>query len=379
MNWFTGGAHGEAKRLITQLTDSTKRDAAAKELIQLGADSVPPLIDALQTQDLGLLLYYQQILARIPSATPLLIKTLSTAHPIIRARVVEILGISKDKASIPALFDAVKGEYFTVRSRAALVLANIGDAQVLPALLPLLKDRESEVRSAACIAVAKFCDPSTFDDITNILLDDPIMDVRRSAARSLGDTKHPAALPFLMEALRDSSWWFEQEEAAADLLIAIEKMGSVAVAPLIEALSDKEGTVRKYAAITLGRIHDPRAIDELGMTIYDLHHEVGKAAAEALAKFGAPIVDIFIEALSHPESAVRENSLVALSKIQDERVVPVLIEMLQDPVKDVQRQALLALGSLRDSRAIPALEGIVANRADREMSALAKQIIENIK
>jgi HEAT repeat protein len=379
MNWLIGGPEGEAKRLITQLADFTKRDAAARELIKLGADSVPPLIDALQTKDLSLLLYYQQILARIPSATPALTKTLATAHPIIRARVVEIFGISKDKNTIPVLLDAVKGEYFTVRSRAAIVLANIGDAQVLPALLPLLKDKENEVRSAACVAVAKFCDPSTFDDITNILLDDPIMDVRRSAAKALGDTKHPAALPFLMEALRDSSWWFEQEEAAADLLIAIEKMGPVAVGSLIEALGDKEVTVRKYAAIVLGRICDPRAIDELGMTIYDLHHEVGKAAAEALAKFGAPAVDIFIEALSHPEAAVRENSLVALSKIQDARVAPILIEMLGDSVRDVQKQALLAIGALRDARAIPALEDIIANRADREMSTLAKQILESIK
>jgi HEAT repeat protein len=348
-------------------------------LIKLGADSVPSLIDALQTQDLGLVLYYQQILARIPSATPLLTKALGTAHPVIRARVVEILGISKDKNAIPALLDAIRGEYFTVRSRAALVLGNIADAQVVPALLPLLKDKENEVRSAACVAVAKFCDPSTFDDITNILLDDPIMDVRRSAACALGDTKHPAAISFLMEALRDSSWWFEREEAAVDLLIAIEKMGPAAVESLIEALGDKEGTVRKYASIVLGRMGDPRAVEELGMTLYDLHHEVGKAAAEALAKFGTPAVDIFIEALSHPEAAVRENSLVALSKIQDERVVPVLIEMLRDPVRDVQRQALQALGELRDPRAIPSLQDIVSNRADRELSTLAKQIIENIK
>jgi len=48
-----------------------------------------------------------------------------------------------------------------------------------------------------------------------------------------------------MEALRDSSWWFKQEQAAADLLTAIEKMGSGVVEPLIEALGDKEGTVRK--------------------------------------------------------------------------------------------------------------------------------------
>lgn len=381
MNWLTGGrfAQGSTKRLISQLADSTKRDNAARDLIKLGADSVPPLIEALQTQDLSLLPIYEQILARISSATPALIKTLASAHPIIRGRVAEVFGISKDKSAIPALLDAIKGEYFTVRSRAALALANIGDARVLPALLSLLKDKEDEVRSAACVAVAKFRDPSTFDDITNILLDDTIMEVRQSAARALGDTKHPAAVPFLMEALHDSSWWFEREEAASDLLTAIEKMGPTAVEPLIEALGDKEGTVRKYAAIVLGRMGDPRAIEELGMTLYDLHNEVGQAAAEALAKFGSKTVDIFIGALSHPEAAVRENSVVALSKIQDARVGQLMAEMLGDPAREVKLQALQAIERLRDKCAIPALQDLVADRGDREMAAMAKQILESIK
>jgi HEAT repeat protein len=379
MNWLTGGPQGEAKRLIAQLSDSTKRDNAAKELIKLGADSVSPLVDALQTQDPKLILTYQHILARISPATPTLIKTLATANPIIRARVAEIFGISKDKSAIPALLDTLKDEYFTVRSCAVLALENIGDARVIPLLLPVLKDKDGEVRSAACVAIAKFCDPSTFDDITNLLLDDPMIEVRQSAAIALGETKHPAAIQFLMEALRDSSWWFEREQAAADLLTAIEKMGLAVVEPLIEALGDKEGTVRKYAAIMLGRMGDARAIEELGMALYDLHNEVGKAAAEALAKFGAPAVDIFIEALSHPEAEIRENSVAALSKIRDARVVPVLIEILGDPARDVQKQAMQALAALRDQRAIPALQEIFSNRADRELSMLAKQIIESMK
>jgi HEAT repeat protein len=308
-----------------------------------------------------------------------LVKALATAHPLVRGRVAEIFGMNKDRSVIPALLDALKGEYFTVRSRAALVLGNIGDASVIPFLLPLLKDKENEVRSAACVAIAKFSDPSTFDDITTVLLDDPIIEVRQSAARALGDTKHPAAIPFLMEALRDSSWWFEREQAAADLLTAIEKMGPAVVEPLIEALGDKEGTVRRYAAIMLGRVGDPRAIEELGMALYDLHNEVGRVAAEALAKFGAPTVDIFIEALHHPEAAIRENSVAALSKIHEARIVPVLIEMLRDPERTVKMQAMQALGELRDQRAMPALQEIVSNRADRELSALAKQIIESMK
>ncbi len=377
MNWLTGGPEGEAKRLIAQLADSTKRDNAAKELTKLGADAVPPLIDALQTQDPGLVLCYQHILSRISTATPMLTKALATTtnHPIIRARVAETLGISKDKSAIPALLDALNDQYFTVRASAALALGKIGDAQVIPSLLPLLKDKDGEVRSAACVAIGKFRDPSTFDDITNILLDDPLIEVRQSAARALGETKHPAAIPFLMEALRDSSWWFEREQAAADLLNAIEKMGPPVVEPLIEALGDKEGTVRKYAAIMLGDLRDIRAIEELGMALYDLHHEVGEAAAEALVKFGAQAVDILIESLSHPEAAIREHAVIALAKIQDPRVVPVLIEMLQDPERTVQKQAVLALGNLKDALARPALQEIASSRTDRELASLAKQAL----
>jgi HEAT repeat protein len=375
MDWFTGSKQGEAKRLIPQLIDSTRRDAAARELIKLGADAVPPLIDALQSQDPNLILYCQHILARIPTATPALTKALATAHPLVRGRVAEIFGITKDKSTVPALLDAVRGEYFTVRARAALALANIGDAKVVNYLLPLLKDREGEVRSAACVAIAKFNDPTTFDEITAVLLDDPLIEVRQSAARSLGGTKHPAALPFLMEALRDSSWWFEQEQAAADLLNAIKNMGPAAVEPLIEALQDREGTVRRYAAIVLGEIGDLRAIEELGMTLYDLHIEVGKVAAEALAKFGAPAVDIFIEALSHPEAVVRENAVAALGTIRDARVPPALIETLRDPDREVVKQSILALGKLKDPHAVPALREIASSRTDRELAMLAKQML----
>lgn len=375
MNWLTGSRQGEAKKLISQLVDSTKRDVAARELIKLGADAVPPLIDSLQSPEPNLVLYCQHILAQIPSATPVLVKVLMTSHPLVRGRVAEVFGISKDKSTIPALLDAVKGEYFTVRARAALALSSIGDAKVVNSLLPLLKDGEAEVRSAACVAIAKFNDPATFDEITDVLLDDPLIEVRQSAARALGGTKHSAALPFLMEALRDSSWWFEQEQAAADLLDAIKNMGLVAVAPLIEALQDREGTVRRYAASVLGEMGDIRAIEELGMTLYDLHVEVGRVAAEALAKFGSPAVDILVEALSHPEAAVREHAVTALGMIQDVRVAPALIKMLRDPDREVVKQSILALGKLKDVRVESALREIASSRADRELAMLAKQML----
>lgn len=373
MNWLTGGKQGEAKRLIAQLSDPTKRDHAAQELIRLGTDAVPALVEALQTQDLNLLPLYQHTLARIPSATPMLTKILSSAHPVIRGRVAEVFSISKDRMAVPALLDALQGEYFTVRSRAAFALGKIGDKKALSLLLGALRDSEDEVRVAACLALGLFKDPSTFDDITNVLLDDPKIEVRQAAAKSLGNTGHPAAVPYLMEALHDSYWWYEREYAAVDLLEAIEKMDRAAVDPLIKALEDKEGTVRKFAASLLGRLADPRAIEPLGMRLYDLHHDVGKASAESLAKFGAPAFDVLVEALNHPEMWIRIHSVHALSKIKDPRIVLVLLQMLNDPEREVKKQVIQSLGELKDSRALPALQEIASNRADRELSMLAKQ------
>jgi HEAT repeat protein len=379
MNWFSGSKQSEAKKLISQLAEADKRDHAAQELIRLGDDAVQPLTEALQTQNLSLLPVYQHLLARIPSASPTLTKLLATAHPIIRARVVDVFSISKDKTTVPALLEALKGEYYTVRSRAALALGKIGDRSVIQPLFKVLKDPEEEVRIAACLALGMFRDPSTFDEITEVLLDDVQIKVRQAAAKALGDTQHPAAIPFLMEALHDSYWWYEKEQEVTVLLNAIEKMGAPVVDVLIEALGDQERNVRKFAIILLGNLRDPRTIEELGMVVYDLHHEVSLAAAEALAKFGAPAVGVLSEALSHPEAAVREHAVMGLGKIQDESVAPLLVEMLSDPERMVRKQALLSLSVLKDVRAVPALREVASSRADRELAALAKQALELMK
>lgn len=379
MSWFSCSKQNEAKKLIPQLADSSKRDRAARDLIQLGADAVPPLLDALQTQDLNLLPIYQHILARIPSASSLLTKALQTGHPLIRGRVAEIFAINKDKNAVPVLLEALQGEFFTVRARAALALGAIGDTNVIPALFPLLKDAEEEVRIAACTAVGKFRDPSTFDEITEVLLTDPKIEVRKAAAGALGETRHPAAIPFLMEALRDPFWWYEKDQEVLVLLDSIEKMGQPVVDELIQALGDPERNVRKFAAMILGNLRDMSAIEELGMAVYDLHHEVSQAAAEALAKFGEPAIGVLSEALTHPEAAVREHAVIGLGKIQSTHVMPLLIEMLRDPERIVRKQVVESLGQLRDERAFSVLREIAADRSDREMSVLAKQILEQMK
>ena len=378
MSWLTGGKQGEVKRLIAQLADVKTRERAAQDLIRLDAAAVTALLEALQTRDLNLLPVYQHILARLPSASPALLQTLATAHPIVRAHAADVLGFRMDRSAVPALLDALKGEFYTVRARAAIALGRIGENSAIDPLIVALKDPEDEVRMGACLGLGLIKDPSTFDEIANVLLDDLKIEVRQAAAKALGNTEHPAALPYLMEALGDPYWWYEREVAAGDLLQAIEKMGSSAVEPLIEALKDKEGAVRKFAATLLGRLGDARAIEPLGMALYDMHHDVGRVSAEALVNFGVNSFKVLVEALDHPEMWIRIHSVDVLPKVNEPRVALVLLEMLKDPEREVIKHVIKAMGELKDQRALPALQEIMTNRGDREMHALAKETMEKI-
>ena len=376
MEWLIGSGHAEAKRWVSQLSDPNKRERAAAELIRLGAEAAPTLIEALPARDTNLPPFIAPVLVRIGSpAIPALTKALCETHPLVRVQIADILGQIKDRAVLPALLEALRGEYYTVRAHSATALGNIGDVQAIQALSAALKDSESQVRIAAVEALGNFRDPNTFDEIANLLLDDPIIEVRQAAARALGKTKHPAALGYLMEALHDSFWWYERETAASDLLEAIEAIGAPAVNPLIEALNDPEATIRRFAAILLGKLGDARAIEPLGMSLYDLHHEVGKTAAEALTHFGGASFEVLAEALRHPETGIREQAVIALGKIQDARVPSVLIKMLKDPERSVQKQTIQALAHMRNEHVTLVLRELAANRTDRELSALAKQAL----
>lgn len=182
-----------------------------------------------------------------------------------------------------------------------------------------------------------------------------------------------------MEALSDSFWWYGREQAADVLLDAIESFREQAVELLLAALEHKEAAVRRFAARLLGRIKDPRAIESLGMTLYDLHHEVGRAAAEALSQFGGDSLEVLAEAALHPEPGIRQNVVAALGKIQDARVTPILLEMIHDSDRSIQMEVVKSLMNLKDNRAVPALREIAASRADREMAALAKQALQSIQ
>ncbi len=379
MDWLIG-KKDDPKKWIAQLNDPAKRAAAAQELLRLGPAAVDGLLEALVGKDANLRTMAGQLLIKLgATAVPRLIQVLGSAHPETRQLVADILGEIRHPSAVPALIESARGQFYTVRGRAATALAKIGDPQAVPVLIELLGDKEPSVRMAAALAVGRFQDPRCLVRLSDVLLEDAEIEVRQAAAQGLQLTRLPQALPYLIEAMQDSFWWYERENAAKPLLEAVASFGPSAVEPLVKAMQNPEGTVRRSAATVLGWIGDPRAIEALGMGLYDLHHEVGHAAAEALVRYGGSALGVLSEALRSPESGIRQHALSALGRIKDGRVLPLLAALLSDPDRYVVRQAIESMAQLGDPRALSVLQPIAEDRSDRELSMLARQAMQTLQ
>ena len=79
-------------------------------------------------------------------------------------------------------------------------------------------------------------------------------------------------------------------------------------------------------------------------------------ALVALGKIGTPAVEPLIEGLKDKDSNVRMGVAEALGKIKDVRAVEPLIGSLKDPEPGVCEKAAIALGEIKDARAVEPLD-----------------------
>jgi HEAT repeat protein len=378
MNWLIG-KNNESRKWIAQLRDPSKRSQAANELIRLGADAVDGLLETLVGKDIVLADLSTQILIKIgSSALPRLTEVLKTAHPETRLRITEILGESRDPNAFQPLTEAARGEFYTVRAMAATALAKLGDPRAVPVLIEMLGDRDAPVREAAAQAVGTFKDPRCLIRLSDVLLEDTQLEVRQAAAKGLAASRLTQSVPYLLDAMDDSFWWYGRDGAAKPLLDAILSFGVDSVLPLCEFLRHNEGNVRFHAAQLLGQIGDPRAIEPLGMAIYDVNNNVGEAAALALARYGAAALDVLDEATRAAEAPIRLHALSGLSHIREDRALPVIAERILDPDRTVMKQAIRSLADTHNPNALALLEPFAADRSDRERSMLAREAMRQL-
>lgn len=127
---------------------------------------------------------------------------------------------------------------------------------------------------------------------------------------------------------------------------ALEKIGEVAVIPLIQALKDSNSYVRESAAITLGHIKDARAVFPLIQLLDDSNFKVRSAVTIALVDIGEPAVLPLLEILNSRGKYVP----------QGQNFIPgYRSEIPKNKRKQFYQEAAHALGYLKDKRATQSL------------------------
>ena len=237
-----------------------------------------------------------------------------------------------------------------------------------------------ESRADAARALGKTRDPKAIPVLTNHLLEDHRREVRVAAAVALRHFNHPQAIHALVAATNKKIPRGVREAAVQSLGV----IGNPnAVDTLIQILEDgsEEYFIRTEAARALGRIGDPKAIEPLIRTLHNEWHKTAgglrKTIAEALGAFHDPrVTDALVNALARDYDTARAAA-ESLKKLRDRRAVEPLIRRLEDKQSGGYRRALPAeiLGVLGDPRAIPALAKALHDDDEDIRKAASKSLL----
>ena len=339
-----------AEALVAALKDekgSTRR-TAADELSNIGWK---PEQDEIKAYYFIARKKWDQCVEIGESAVIPLIGALEDADKDTRLAVAEILGKIGDTRAVEPLIASLNDKYSNVRIAAAKSLGQIGDAQAVEPLIATLQSNVSDLRMASVIALGEIGDARAVKALIDAF-EDEVGFVGFSAARSLGQIGSPAVEPLITVLNSDN---YNTRKRAVEALGLVGDAG--AVEPLIVVLQNKDEDylVQDDAVMALGRIGSA-AVKPLVACLENKEWVVRRRSAEALGLIGdTQAVVPLINVLSDGDQYVRRASVVALGQIGDTRAVEPLLEALKDPTDDVCKAAAVALGQIKDDSTLDAL------------------------
>ena len=225
---------------------------------------------------------------------------------------VAVCGVLRECGAVEVAERAARGRVPWRRALACEFLGTIGTEQSVDTLVERLRDKRAEVRRAAARALGELGDPAAAGSLKAVFLgrDGVPIGVANDALSRLGP---PGAESFREGLLSPESTvrvtscfgiaGGADPEARHEALALLEERlrsdgeprvrsaaasamrwlpGAVAPAALLDALRDPEPAVRRSAAKSLGAFDDPAAVDALADMVSDLDRETALRAAESL-------------------------------------------------------------------------------------------------
>ena len=237
-------------------------------------------------------------------------------------------------------------------------LVAVGDRPIskdgVELLIRGLSDEDPQVCHSAAIVLGSIKEPTAVQQLVEVLISyQEDMQCAQFAQEALTKIGEPSVAPMITLL---SSPVGHLEWNAQETLIEI---GEPSVEPLIEVLNDENPQVRINAIYSLGELKDSRAIEPLLLILKKDEDILSDASRIALSKMGSSAIDPLIELLNDENPSIRRYAIAGLKDIDDERVVEPIINALQD--EKVLGNAIEALGELQDTRAVEPLLAFLAD------------------
>jgi len=125
---------------------------------------------------------------------------------------------------------------------------------------------------------------------------------------------------------------------------------------VFQSAKDDDPRVRRYLALSLGEMGDPRAVEALVESLRDPDVQTAIYGAWALGRIGdARAAPGLVPLLEHEDPGLRKIAAYALGPLDDPGSIPPLRGLLHDPVEDVAWNAALSLARRGDRTGLPLL------------------------
>ncbi len=233
---------------------------------------------------------------------------------------------------------ALRSPYARTRLRTLFVPhAGVNPVRGERVLLAALRDKRLAVRETAIYLLGIMGSTAAVPELIQALSDPMPLSTRLQAAKALGRTSSPEAVPALLDALHGAD-----EQLSTQIFTALVNLGHIAVPALLETSHSSSAWMRWHSIRALGEIHDDAAFPVLVRALNDVDHSVAWMAAKGLALFGKECVRPILHLLTCSEMTpwLRETSsyVLAMQYRNHSDLKPYLYPLLQQMRQSAYRE-----------------------------------------
>lgn len=242
-------------------------------------------------------------------------------------------------------------KYRDLQQPAESTLTAMGE-EAVPHLLGRLNTQSAREKWTLIRILGKIGEPAVPPLIDSLGSQDK--EVTKLSVRILGDIKDSRAVKPLIALLTRADY-----NIRSDVCESLGKTADTsAFTDVSLRMDDSVETVRKSAAVALGRMKDLRGISYLVRGISDPHFSVRMSSANSLVAIGEPTIAFFLTLLNNTDEATMNLAIESLGKLKAKEAVLLLTDKLRADSWSTRAFAVEALGEIGEQRGLRAIKAM---------------------